>query len=115
MRWIMVLALAGAGCKQAPVAASADDGETDAAVDTDTEVIVDTQTDTDDTEVVVDTDDSDIPREIDWASLWGAQPSQPLPAPEFQVTNFDGTLRTRDWLLGHATVMWFFPLSGTPG
>jgi len=31
------------------------------------------------------------------------------------VVNLDGTPRTRDALMGHPTVVWFFPFAGTPG
>ncbi|MFK7930694.1 MAG: hypothetical protein AB8H79_21090 [Myxococcota bacterium] len=31
------------------------------------------------------------------------------------VVNLDGTPRSRDDLMGHPTVVWFFPFAGTPG
>lgn len=63
-----------------------------------------------------------------WA-LWMACSGNPAPvdtlasegapavvsAPEFAVVNHRGEPRTRDDLLGHPTVMWFFPVAGTPG
>lgn len=38
-----------------------------------------------------------------------------LPAPEFVATNYDGSTRTRSDLEYRPTVMWFYPLAGTPG
>jgi hypothetical protein len=35
--------------------------------------------------------------------------------PVFEAVNYDGALRTRADLIGHPTVLWFFPWSGTPG
>lgn len=31
------------------------------------------------------------------------------------VVNLDGTARSKADLLGHPTVVWFFPFAGTPG
>lgn len=47
--------------------------------------------------------------------LHGSRPTQPIAVPEFQATNSDGQPRTRQDLLGHPTVLWFFPMAGTPG
>lgn len=47
--------------------------------------------------------------------LYGTPPSEPRPAPEFEALNRDGTPRGRDDLLGHPTVLWFFPAAGTYG
>ena len=38
-----------------------------------------------------------------------------LPAPEFVATNYDGSTRTRSDLEYRPTVMWFYPVAGTPG
>ena len=38
-----------------------------------------------------------------------------LAAPEFGATSHDGTHRTKANLIGKPTIMWFFPLAGTPG
>jgi len=35
--------------------------------------------------------------------------------PAFSVIHSDGTPRSRDDLLGHPTVIWFFTVAGTPG
>jgi hypothetical protein len=47
--------------------------------------------------------------------LHGLLPSQRLPAPEFSARNRDGGARTRADLIGHPTVMWFYPKASTPG
>jgi hypothetical protein len=49
------------------------------------------------------------------AGLHGQTPAVPKPAPEFTAENYDGSPRMRDALLGHPTVLWFFPFAGTPG
>lgn len=49
------------------------------------------------------------------AELNGQVPDEALPAPEFVATNRDDTGRSREDLLGHPTVMWFYPLAGTAG
>ena len=57
----------------------------------------------------------DTSLEIDAESLHGVEPESAIAAPDFVATNYDGTLRDRSALLGHPTVMWFFPFAGTPG
>ncbi len=47
--------------------------------------------------------------------LHGTPPSSPKPVPTFMVLNRDGTMRTQADLLGHPTVMWFYPAAGTAG
>ncbi len=47
--------------------------------------------------------------------LHGVQPAEFLEAPEFQATAHTGELRGREHLLGHPTVLWFYPLAGTSG
>ena len=47
--------------------------------------------------------------------LHGTPPLSPMTAPEFTVLNRDGTERTRESLLGHRTVMWFYPAAYTSG
>lgn len=47
--------------------------------------------------------------------LYGTYPPYPLPPAEFAARNRDGTPRSQVDLIGHPTVMWFFPLAGTPG
>ena len=48
-------------------------------------------------------------------SLNGTPPEEPIPLPTFAATNRDGSARTRDDLLGHPTVMWFYPLAASAG
>lgn len=45
----------------------------------------------------------------------GSVPAEALAAPDFQVLNHRGESRTKADLLGHTTVMWFYPMAGTPG
>ena len=45
----------------------------------------------------------------------GAVPTEALEAPEFAATNRDGGARDREDLLGHPTIMWFYPAAGTYG
>ncbi len=47
--------------------------------------------------------------------LFGTVPVSPLPPPEFRATADDGTPRSRDDLLGHPTVLWFYPAAATGG
>lgn len=49
------------------------------------------------------------------AELHGTPPENPVDLPDFQVTSMDGTSRTRVDLLGHPTVMWFYPAANTAG
>lgn len=39
----------------------------------------------------------------------------PLPLPAFAVTNHLGEPRGPEHLQGHPTVLWFYPMAGTPG
>ncbi|MFZ5477490.1 MAG: hypothetical protein ACOZNI_12010 [Myxococcota bacterium] len=47
--------------------------------------------------------------------LHGTVPDEAIAAPEFVATSQHGELRDRDALLGHPTVMWFYPAAGTAG
>ena len=47
--------------------------------------------------------------------LNGTPPDTPLPAPDFTAQNQRGETVGPDQLLGHPTVLWFFPAAGTPG
>lgn len=49
------------------------------------------------------------------AELYGSPPDEAIPAPEFAATNMDGGARSREDLLGHPTVMWFYPAAATAG
>ena len=45
----------------------------------------------------------------------GTLPDVALEAPDFAATNRDGGARDREDLLGHPTIMWFYPAAGTYG
>ena len=62
-----------------------------------------------------DLEPSDTANDVDPADLKGEQPEGPLAAPEFTVLNHDSASRTREDLLGHRTVLWFFPFAMSPG
>lgn len=52
---------------------------------------------------------------IDTTKLYGTAPDEAFPAPKFTVYNHESEARTREDLIGHPTVMWFFPFADTPG
>jgi len=66
----------------------------------------------DDDDTTTDTDTSETVLTGDFN---GTEPGVVIAAPTFDALNRDDTPRSRDDLLGHPTVMWFFPLAGTPG
>ncbi len=45
----------------------------------------------------------------------GTKPAKAIPLPEFTAQNHDGSHRDRNSLMGKATVLWFYPMTGTPG
>ncbi len=49
------------------------------------------------------------------SALHGVAPAAPVPLPEFAAVSHDGSPRSRADLVGHPTVVWFFPAAGTPG
>lgn len=51
----------------------------------------------------------------DWSRLHGTLPADQLSLPVFTATNMDGTVRDESDLLGHVTLMWFYPAAGTGG
>ena len=57
-----------------------------------------------------DSDPVDVP-----SGTNGTIPNDALEAPDFAATNRDGGSRDREDLLGHPTVMWFYPAAGTYG
>ena len=62
-----------------------------------------------------DTDNTtDIPSE-DIAGLIGIPPQNPVGLPTFEVLNYDASPRTQADLLGHRSVIWFYPFANTPG
>lgn len=58
---------------------------------------------------------TDTANDVDAADLYGVAPQTAVAAPEFTAINHDGATRTREDLLGHRTVMWFFPFAQSPG
>jgi hypothetical protein len=52
---------------------------------------------------------------IDTTKLYGTAPDKVVPAPTFAVYNHESEVRTREDLMGHPTVFWFFPFADTPG
>ena len=63
-----------------------------------------------DTQAGVDTGPVKVP-----SGTNGTLPDEALEAPDFRATNRDGGARDRQDLLGHPTVMWFYPAAGTYG
>ena len=72
--------------------------------------VADTSGSGSDTQAAVDTAPVDVP-----SGTNGTLPDEALEAPEFSATNRDGGARDRQDLLGHPTVMWFYPAAGTYG
>lgn len=102
------------------------DADADADTDTDADSDADADTDTDtgtadtgdsaDTGVEADTGDSgEAAPAWDPADLNGTYVEEGTEAPEFDATNRDDTPRDRDNLLGHPTVIWFYPAAATGG
>ncbi len=48
-------------------------------------------------------------------TLHGTRPDQALSAPSFELLNHLGQPRSAADLQGRPTVLWFFPMAGTPG
>ena len=47
--------------------------------------------------------------------LVGKPPENPVPLPEFVAYNSDESPRSREDLLGHPTIVWFYPAASTAG
>jgi hypothetical protein len=47
--------------------------------------------------------------------LNGTVPTTTIALPEFTALNSDGLQRTQQDLLDQRTVLWFYPITGTPG
>src|SRR5436190_22677307 len=86
------------------------DGDADTDADSDSDSDADTDSDSDgDSDSDTDTDtDTDV-------SFNGTVPDEPISVPEFAATNRDGTARDRADLIGHPTVLWFYPGAFTSG
>ena len=64
----------------------------------------------------INTVDSSVPDVVELPQgLNGTEPAQETPPPVFSAFNYDGSSRNQDNLIGHPTVLWFFPFAGTPG
>ena len=48
-------------------------------------------------------------------ALHGERPAAPISTPEFKALDQHGQPRTKAALLGHPTVMWFYPAAATAG
>ncbi len=69
----------------------------------------------DDSAAPDDDDDDGAANDVEPDELNGTVPDEALAAPEFVATNRDGGARAREDLLGHPTVMWFYPAAATAG
>ena len=93
-----VLPCAMFACTGSKALDSAHDSAVDSASDADTDADADADTDADTAE-----------------SYNGTIPPNSIPAPEFTDTDMDGTPRTRVDLIGHPTVIWFYPAATSSG
>jgi cytochrome oxidase Cu insertion factor (SCO1/SenC/PrrC family) len=48
-------------------------------------------------------------------SLHGERPTAPVPLPDFHAVDQHGQPRSKEALLGHPTVLWFYPAAATAG
>ena len=64
-----------------------------------------------DTSVFVPSEETDVPT----SDLHGSVPENNLALPDFSASNYDGAARTREDLMGHPTVIWFYPAAATAG
>ena len=55
------------------------------------------------------------PNEVLAKNLNGTVPDTDIQVPDFVALNSDGEPRTQKDLLDHRTVLWFYPITGTPG
>ena len=56
-----------------------------------------------------------VPSAVAADSLHGERPPAPIATPDFQALDQHGQPRTKAALLGHPTVMWFYPAAATAG
>ncbi len=54
-------------------------------------------------------------QDVDGSLLHGSYPPSELPVATFEALSHEGLSRTSADLLGHPTVIWFYPMAGTPG
>ncbi|GDX83031.1 hypothetical protein LBMAG42_48420 [Deltaproteobacteria bacterium] len=81
--------------------------ETGAGADTNTVADSGDSADTADT-----AEGTDVDTGIELNGEWATERTA---APEFVATNRDGSARSRPDLIGHPTVIWFYPAAGTSG
>jgi hypothetical protein len=58
---------------------------------------------------------SGVSDSVDVTTLIGKCADETRTMPSFKALSHDGTLRSKKDLMGHPTVIWFFPVAGTPG
>lgn len=58
---------------------------------------------------------SGVSDSVDMAALVGKCADKNRTLPPFKALSHDGTPRSKKDLMGHPTVIWFFPVAGTPG
>lgn len=73
----------------------------------------DTESGEDTSSSTVDSADNNVDTSTE--GLHGEWPSAAIPAPEFAAKNLDGTARSKPDLVGHPTVVWFYPLANSGG
>jgi hypothetical protein len=111
--FLSALLVSGLGCSDGEsgpppdAGADADDGEDASGGD----MAGDDGSADDGGDLVADADS----KNIDWEALNGTVPPQALPAPYFTARNRDDTPRARPDLIGHPTVIWFYPKANTSG
>lgn len=88
-----------------PLLAACSGNPSDSVADSSSDADTDTDTDSD-----ADTDVDTGPE-----SYHGTVPDVSIPAPEFTAQNMDESPRTREDLIGHPSVIWFYPAAGTSG
>ncbi|MDP2308928.1 MAG: hypothetical protein Q8P18_23095 [Pseudomonadota bacterium] len=59
--------------------------------------------------------DTDTDTDTDVQELYGTPPASPVGLPTFTAHNQYGEARSEADLLGHPTVLWFYPAAGTYG
>lgn len=106
----------GGGLDSADTASVGTDTGTDSGTDT-TDSGGDSGTDTADSgtdtaDSGTDTSDSGDTASV---SLHGDVPTSVLELPDFSATNQDSEPRGPDALIGHPSVLWFYPAAGTSG
>lgn len=111
MRMRLVLMMALLAASGGTVACDDDDGSSDGDADGDSDTDTDGDTDGD-----TDADtDGDTDTDTDTEALHGTQPDEALGAPDFTAWNSDGAERSKPDLIGHPTVVWFYPAAATGG